>query len=264
MHLFGSSANRLISNENDVDGVPELALRDIDLTIGAGEKIAICGRTGSGKSSLLALILKFLEPLRGDGYVLIDGLPLSRIHRPTLRERIIAVPQGTVFLPDGSTFQQNLDPFSAATADDCKEVLQLVGLWSALEDKGGLDAPMEAEHLSHGQRQLMSLGRAILRRRIRSRARGGDGCRGGILLLDEVSSSVDYETEKMMKDAITGEFKDYTVVAISHRLDVIMDFDRVVVMDSGNIVETGDPRVLAEETGTRFGELVMLGLGKQS
>jgi ABC-type transport system involved in cytochrome bd biosynthesis, ATPase and permease components len=120
---------------------------------------------------------------------------------------------------------------------------------------GGLDAGMSAGTLSAGQRQLMSLGRALLRRFIR--ARNGSDC--GILLLDEVSSSVDHETERVMQEIIRVEFKEYTIIAVSHRLDMIMDFDRVVVMDKGEIVEVGNPVVLAGQAETRFGDLVLAG-----
>jgi ABC-type multidrug transport system fused ATPase/permease subunit len=104
----------------------------------------------------------------------------------------------------------------------------------------------------------MSLGRALLRRRIKAQNLGirGGGSMGGILLLDEVSSSVDHETEHVMREIIKTEFHEYTVIAVSHRLEMIMDFDRVVVMDMGEIVEVGNPRVLAERAETRFGELL--------
>jgi ABC-type multidrug transport system fused ATPase/permease subunit len=117
---------------------------------------------------------------------------------------------------------------------------------------------MSASTFSAGQRQLLSLGRALLRRRIRARSLGlgGGGSDGGILLLDEVSSSVDGETERVMQEVIRVEFGGYTVVAVSHRLEMVMDFDRVVVMDTGEIVEVGNPIVLAGETGSRFGDLV--------
>ena len=107
----------------------------------------------------------------------------------------------------------------------------------------------------------MSLGRALLGRRIRARNLGirGGGVEGGILLLDEVSSNVDHETERAMQEIIRAEFRDYTIVAVSHRLDMIMDFDRVVVMDAGEIEEVGNPAALAGMEGTRFGELARAG-----
>lgn len=234
----------------------QLALHNIYLRITSGEKVAICGRTGSGKSSLIALLLKLLDPLPETAEnAVIDNIPLHRINRSALRQRIIAVPQEAVFLPDGSTFQANLDPSVVSTPEECQAVLAAVGLWKFVQERGGLDAGMSAGTLSAGQRQLMSLGRALLRRRVRARDLG-TGSDRSILLLDEVSSSVDHETECVMQEIIRTEFKDYTVIAVSHRLDMIMDFDRVVVMDTGEIVETGNPAVLAAETMSRFGNLV--------
>ncbi|KAI0965812.1 putative ABC multidrug transporter [Xylaria arbuscula] len=257
IEMKGVSASYDVSSTNETGN---LALRNIDLTISSGEKIAICGRTGSGKSSLIALLLKLLDPVPGsDGSVLIDNAPLHRIDRPVLRQRMIAVPQEAVFLPDGSTFQANLDPTDISTPSECEAVLEQVGLLRFVQDRGGLDALMSAGTLSAGQKQLMSLGRALLRRRSLARSLlrlGGSGTEGGILLLDEVSSSVDHETERIMQEIIRTEFKDYTVVAVSHRLDMIMDFDRVVVMDKGEIVELGNPMVLAAQEGARFRDLI--------
>ncbi|RYC64377.1 hypothetical protein CHU98_g1836 [Xylaria longipes] len=207
--------------------------------IGSGEKIAICGRTGSGKSSLIALLLKLLDSVPGtDGSVLIDNAPLQRIDRSVLRQRIIAVPQEAVFLPDGSTFRANLDPTNILAPAECETVLAKVDLLQFVQERGGLDAPMNAGTLSAGQRQLMSLRRVLLRR-----AAGR-----------EIFS--DHETERIMQETIRAEFKDYTVVAVSHRLDMIMDFDRVVVMDKGEVVEVGNPMVLAVQEGARFHELI--------
>ncbi|KAM0467781.1 hypothetical protein ACHAP7_011585 [Fusarium lateritium] len=244
------------------DNTSNIALRGINLRISPGEKVAICGRTGSGKSSLVALLLKLLDPLtENGGEVVIDGTPLHRIDRPALRQRILAVPQEAVFLPDGTTFKLNLDPLSVSSDEECESVLVKVGMWQYVQEVGGLDAGMSPETLSAGQRQLMSLGRVLLRRRIRAQQFGlaGQTRDNGILLLDEVSSSVDHETERVMQEIIRAEFENYTVIAVSHRLDMIMDFDRVVVMDTGEIVEVGVPTQLAEESGSKFGELVKAG-----
>ncbi|PQE21899.1 ABC multidrug transporter protein [Rutstroemia sp. NJR-2017a BVV2] len=257
IELKGVSAD--YNAENQSESAPKLALRNIHLTINSGEKVAICGRTGSGKSSLIALLLKLLDPTLETAHnAIIDDTPLHRISRSALRQRIIAVPQEGVFLPDGSTFQANLDPSNLSTAEECQAVLTAVDLWTFVQERGGLTAGMSASTFSAGQRQLLSLGRALLRRRIRARnlGPGGGGSDGGILLLDEVSSSVDGETERVMQEVIRVEFGEYTVVAVSHRLDMVMDFDRVVVMDTGEIVEVGNPMLLAGETGSRFGDLV--------
>ncbi|KAL4971316.1 P-loop containing nucleoside triphosphate hydrolase protein [Aspergillus desertorum] len=250
-----------------------LALKKITLTIQPGEKIAICGRTGSGKSSLLALLLKLLDPLPPSDNdqetpIVIDEIPLHRIHRATLRQRLIAVPQDPVFLPDGSSFRANLDPSSTATPEECQEVLEAVRLWTFVQERGGLNAALTAGTFSAGQRQLFSLGRAVLGAIVRRRlippqpegsslpSASAGQVRGGILLLDEVSSSVDQETERIMQEIIREQFKRYTIIAVSHRLKMIMDFDRVVVMDRGAVVEVGSPVVLRDLDGSRFGELV--------
>lgn len=243
---------------------PKLALRDVTMRIGSGEKVAICGRTGSGKSSLVSLLLKLLDPLPSclsnpsGGEISIDDIPLRSLDRAALRDRIIAVPQETVFLPDGATFTANIDPSGNASLADCEAALVAVGLWNFVAERGGLEAGMNPETLSAGQKQLFSMGRALLRRQLRTAhsSSSGSGTAGGILLLDEVSSSVDRETERRMQEIIREEFRGYTVIAVSHRLEMIMDFDRVVVMDLGQIIEIGVPRTLAHEIGSRFGELV--------
>lgn len=195
----------------------------------------------------------------------IDGISLSTIDRTTLRRRIIAVPQDAVFLPDGTSFRENLDPFKVSTDADCLAVLQAVELWPFVSDKGGLDAGMISDSLSQGQKQLFSLARAMLRARIRSAAllASGEGYEkgnnGGVLLLDEVSSSVDVDTDRAMQRIIMREFEGYTIVMVSHRLDMVMGFNKVVVMDAGSVVEAGPPRELVETEGSRFRELWLVG-----
>ncbi len=112
-----------------------------------------------------------------------------------------------------------------------------------VEKKGGLDADLSEDMLSHGQRQLFCLARAILRP-------------GRIVVLDEATSSVDRATDALMQSVIREEFRGRTVIVIAHRLETIMDFDRVVVMDRGRIVEVGEPERLMRERGSRFRLLV--------
>lgn len=241
----------------------------------------------SGKSSVVLLLLRLLDPLPScTGSMFIDGLSLHSMDRATLRRRVIAVPQDPVFLPDGTSFKTNLDPFDVATDGECQGVLETVRLWAMVCDRGGLEAGMNADTLSQGQKQLFSLARAVLRRRVRTRellAETGeayltpgsainDGMelqpvaqpvgpspRGGLLILDEFSSSVDKETEKEMQQIIRREFESYTILMISHRLEMVMGFDKVLVMDAGKVVEQGVPRELAEQDGSRFKHLWTLG-----
>ncbi|KAI1762775.1 P-loop containing nucleoside triphosphate hydrolase protein [Hypoxylon sp. FL1150] len=259
-----SSEEPASSDEKDNGNSRHLALRNLHLSIAPGEKVAICGRSGSGKSSTILLLLRLLDPVAPDSdKVIIDETALNKIDRATLRQRVIAVPQDPVFLPDGTTFQTNLDPFGTSTADECRAVLETVNLWDFIGERGGLGAGMSGDSLSGGQRQLFNLARAILRRRARSKqigaefGEGGSVASGGILLLDEVSSSVDQSTDKAMQNIIRDEFEGYTIVMVSHRLDMVLGFDTVVVMDKGSIVETGRPQLLLETNGSKFRELCM-------
>ncbi|KAI2463185.1 ABC transporter type 1, transmembrane domain-containing protein [Annulohypoxylon bovei var. microspora] len=249
------------SSDTDAEGLPHLALDDLNLTIAPREKVAICGRSGSGKSSTILLLLRLLDPIAScTEKIIIDDIPLHKIDRATLRQRIIAVPQEPVFLPDGTSFQANLDPFGASTGDDCRAVLETVRLWDFIDGRGGLAAGVSADTLSGGQRQLFNLARAILRRRIRLRQLQSEFGEksveiGGILLLDEVSSSVDQDTHKAMQRITMEEFKEYTIIMISHRLDMVEGIDTIIVMDKGRIVESGNPRSLLETDGSKFREL---------
>lgn len=245
-----------------------LALKSVNLEIRPGEKVAICGRSGSGKSSIISLLLRLLEPLPSCAdSILIDNTPLALVNRNTLRERILTIPQEVVFLPDGTSFQMNLDPFGASHEEDCWTALDSVGLNNLVEEHGGLAAGMDVEMLSQGQKQLFSLARALLRLKVRNRhldnSYGETGAgRRGILLLDEFSSGVDYETDRTMQKIIREEFEAYTIIMVSHRLEMVLDFDTVVMMDAGSVVETGRPSILIERQGSRFRELWMVGREK--
>ncbi|KAK8130252.1 hypothetical protein PG999_002632 [Apiospora kogelbergensis] len=210
---------------------------DITLSIASVEKVAICGRTGNDKLSVISLLLKLLDPVAygQTSHVSVGGLSLDRIDPPALRSRLIALPQDAIFLPDGSSFRQNLDHTGLASPEKCRRVLEVVGLRALVsgQQHGGLEAGLSSRSLSQGQRQLFSLARTVLRRRMR-------GSPGGVLLLDEVYSSVDFEG---------------CTIAVSHRLDMVIDYDKVAVMDKGSIVEVGNPRQLALEANTRFGNL---------
>ncbi|CAK7275083.1 hypothetical protein SEPCBS119000_006500 [Sporothrix epigloea] len=247
---------------------PRLVLDNLSLTFRAGAKVAICGRTGSGKSSFILLLLRLLDPCTPVNWnasesddappnlIFIDDLPLHKIDRPTLRERIIAVPQDANFLPDGTSFRENLDPFGTADAAKCQAALEAVQLWSFVLERGGLETGLTADTLSQGQKQLFSLARAILRRRVRA----SGGSETGVLLLDEVSSSVDQATDRAMQNVIREEFAKYTVIMVSHRLDVVLaTCDTVVVLDQGRLVESGAPATLAETEGSRFRQLWLVG-----
>lgn len=266
-----------------------MTLKDVNLEIMPGEKVAICGRTGrhvaishpssnktnttaSGKSSLLLLLLRLLNLSSGsEQSISIDGERLAKIDGNIARQRIIALSQDAVFLPDGTSFRMNLNPEGLASDYVCTKSLEAVGMWEYVVDHGGLSGELTADELSQGQKQLFALARAIVRRRVRAMVSHNDmddrsanspsgvdlaaSTGGGLLILDEYNSSVDVETNERMQAIIAQEFKNYTVVMVSHRLETVMGFDRIVILDAGRVVEQGAPRTLLEDEGSRFREL---------
>lgn len=233
-------------DEDNGEDSATLTLRNISLNIQAGEKVGLVGRTGSGKSSLILLLLRLLEPTaetETSGQFTIDRIPLCRIHRDTLRQRLIAVPQDMIFLAAGETFKAALDPYERASDEECQSALDEVGLLPTIEEAGGLHVAVGKDKLSHGQKQLFSLAIAVLRARARQR----NGTEGGVLLLDEVTSNVDWGTEKTIMDVVATVFQKYTVLAVTHSLESVAGFDRVVEMADGQIISDGTATSLIQE-----------------
>ncbi|KAH8881831.1 putative ABC multidrug transporter [Thozetella sp. PMI_491] len=203
------------------------ALSSITLRIPAGQKVGVCGRSGSGKSSLALSLLRMLEIQ--DGRVTIDGVDIRTLPRDTVREHITAVPQEPYFLK--GTVRLNADPRECHSDWEIGEALNQVQLWNLIDSKGGLDMEVTQDSFSHGQRQLFALARALLNP-------------SKIVILDEASSSVDTATDKIMHQLIRERFRDSTIISVAHRLDTILDFDRVIVLGKGRIVEDDSPAAL--------------------
>lgn len=205
-------------------------LKNVSMEIRAGEKIGICGRSGSGKSSLLMTLFRMLE-IPSSNSILVDGVDIATIPRQTVRSRFNAIPQDPFFMKGNIRF--NASPECSGTERDEAIIaaLKKVQLWSVVQRKGGLDVELETETFSHGQRQLFCLARALLRR-------------SKIVVMDELSSSIDVATDRLIQKVIRDEFADVTVVVVAHRLETIVDFDRVAVMSDGRLVEFEDPQVL--------------------
>jgi len=168
------------------------------------------------------------------GTISIDGVDVSTISRQEIRRRLITLPQEPFFI-HGSV-RENIDPQEGATDERIQEVLRSVDMWNFFETRGGLDELLDDDKLSHGQRQLFCLARAILKQ-------------GKILIMDEATSSVDSDTDTVMQRVLREEFAGRTMIAIAHKLQTILDFDRVLLLDKGQIVETGNPQeLLANDT----------------
>lgn len=134
----------------------------------------------------------------------------------------------------------NADPTGAASDELITAVLVKVGLWTILESRGGLDADMVVNPLSHGQQQIFCLARAMLRKGNK------------ILVLDEATSNVDAETDGLMQKLIRQEFAEWTIMTVAHRLDTILDSDRILVLDKGIVVENGSPEELIAKKGAFY------------
>ncbi|UNI24992.1 hypothetical protein JDV02_010703 [Purpureocillium takamizusanense] len=223
---------------NAEDAQSQPAIRNVDLNILAGQRVAIIGRTGSGKSSLLLTLLHLLDVETGQ--ITIDGLDLSRIPRQALRSTIVAIPQDAVELP--GSVRENLTWFDAGAASESSSVmdkamqqaLSRVGLWDMVSQRGGLGSNLNDVGLSAGQKQLFSLARALLE--VRKRKCSGSGG-GGIVLMDEPTSSVDQETDAKVRSIVAEEFGGYTILIASHRLDATRDADVVVQVEGGSVVQ---------------------------
>ncbi|KAF4819093.1 ABC transporter atnG [Colletotrichum siamense] len=205
------------------------ALRDFTLDITSGQRVAICGRSGSGKSTLIAALTRMAELVSGS--IRIDGVDVGSVHPSDVRSAINTIPQEPFFFH--ATVAKNLDPTGVLSDDLLRAAVEKVQMWQVIEDAGGLHAAGTLDNLSQGQKQLLALCRAILKP-------------SKIVLMDEATSSVDQHTASMMKQVIQDEFKNVTVIAVAHQLSTILDYDVVVVMDSGNIAEIGNPAILLE------------------
>ncbi|XP_068898236.1 multidrug resistance-associated protein 1 isoform X1 [Tenebrio molitor] len=211
----------------------DLVLKGVNFSINGGEKVGIVGRTGAGKSSLTLSLFRIIEAAEGE--ILIDGVNISSLGLHTLRSRLTIIPQDAVLF--SGSLRMNLDPFDKHSDEEVWMALEHAHLKSFVK---GLTAGLYhevtegGENLSVGQRQLICLSRALLRKT-------------KVLVLDEATAAVDLETDDLIQRTIRTEFKDCTVLTIAHRLNTIMDSDRVIVLDQGKIVEFDSPSNLLKQ-----------------
>ncbi|RDW59258.1 plasma membrane ATP-binding cassette transporter [Coleophoma crateriformis] len=210
-------------------GLPEV-LCGFDLTVNAGEHVAIVGRTGAGKSSFVSSLFRVCE-LSG-GCISIDGVDISRVLLKDLRSRLSIQPQDSILFR--GTVRSNLDPFHQHTDEELW--LALRGAW--LANSVYLDDVVQDEgsNFSHGQRQQLGLARLLVRG-------------NKIVVCDEATSSVDLETDEKIQRTMVEAFKGKTVLTVAHRIRTIVHYDRVCVMDQGKIVELGTPMELWKSGG---------------
>ncbi|XP_044152162.1 ATP-binding cassette sub-family C member 3 [Bufo gargarizans] len=217
----------------------DLVLKDLSLSVKGGERIGIVGRTGAGKSSMTLCLFRILEA--AEGMIKIDGVNISEIGLHSLRSMLTIIPQDPVLF--SGTLRMNLDPFEKYTDDEIWKALELSNLKkfvSSQAEKLNYECSEGGENLSVGQCQLICLARALLRKT-------------RILVLDEATAAIDLETDDLIQMTIRMHFEDCTVLTIAHRLNTIMDYTRVLVLDKGRIAEFDTPTNLIAARGIFYG-----------
>ncbi|XP_015732142.1 multidrug resistance-associated protein 6 isoform X1 [Coturnix japonica] len=213
----------------------ELALKHINLTINGKEKIGITGRTGAGKSTLAAGLLRLVEA--AEGAILIDGQDIAQLGLHDLRMKITVIPQDPVLF--SGTLRMNLDPLNQYTDADiwtALELTQLKNFVADLPEQLEYKCTDQGENLSTGQKQLVCLARALLQK-------------AKVLILDEATAAIDTETDLQIQSALRTQFKESTVLTIAHRINTIMDCDRILVLENGQIAEFDTPKQLIAQKG---------------
>uniref|UniRef100_A0AAX7TC93 ATP-binding cassette, sub-family C (CFTR/MRP), member 3 n=1 Tax=Astatotilapia calliptera TaxID=8154 RepID=A0AAX7TC93_ASTCA len=226
----------------------DLVLKDITLRVKGGEKIGIVGRTGAGKSSMTLCLFRLLEAAGGE--ITIDNVKISEIGLHDLRSKLTIIPQEPVLF--SGTLRMNLDPFEKYSDEEVWKALEHSHLHKFVSNQAAkldLECSEGGENLSVGQRQLVCLARALLRKT-------------RILILDEATAAIDLETDDLIQSTIRTQFEDCTVFTIAHRLNTIMDYTRVLVLDKGRIAEFDTPTNLISKRGIFYGMAKDAGLAQ--
>ncbi|KIJ23785.1 hypothetical protein M422DRAFT_275570 [Sphaerobolus stellatus SS14] len=222
-------------------------LHNLNFTLNAGERVGILGRTGCGKSTLALSFFRFVEP--SQGHIIVDGVDISKIGLTDLRSRLTIIPQDPTIL--SGTLRSTLDVFDEYEDAEIFEALRRVHLIPSTdvsEDSEvnenvfrNLDSSVSegGDNFSTGEKQLICMARAILKR-------------AKVLIMDEATASVDYATDELIGRTIREEFADSTILTIAHRLRTVVDYNRVMLLDEGRIVEFDTPANLLSNPDSRF------------
>jgi len=214
----------------------KIVLKDINLLIKPKERIGIVGRTGSGKSTLCLCLLRIIEATSGK--ILIDDVDISKVGLSLLRRIITIIPQDPTLIE--GTLRENLDPLGSFDDQSMIDILKSIGMDYILKENGlNFVIKENGDNLSAGERQLVCIARAMIRK-------------NKIIIMDEITSNIDYDTEVLIQKAILTTLKVNTVITIAHRIKTILDYDRILVFDQGSIVEQGSPKDLIEQKGQFF------------
>ncbi|CCG83581.1 Abc transporter [Taphrina deformans PYCC 5710] len=227
---------------------PEI-LKDISFTLKAGEKIGVVGRSGSGKSTLALSLLRLTHHVSGS--IVLDGKDIEDVNLSTLRRRITIIPQDPVLF--SGTVRTNLDPFGTVSDALLQQALHHSGLDAQSNDAEltatrattTLDSKVTeaGQNFSQGQRQILALARAIVRN-------------SKLIIMDEATASCDGATDARIQETLRTQFRDSTVLTIAHRLRTICDYDRIMVMQEGKLIEMDSPANLMNVKGGVFAGMI--------
>uniref|UniRef100_A0A803TPK7 ATP binding cassette subfamily C member 8 n=1 Tax=Anolis carolinensis TaxID=28377 RepID=A0A803TPK7_ANOCA len=224
------------------DSTLKPVLKHVNAHISPGQKIGICGRTGSGKSSFSLAFFRMVDTFEGE--IIIDGIDIAKLPLQTLRSRLSIILQDPILF--SGTIRFNLDPEKKCSDSMLWEALEIAQLKHVVKAlPGGLDASITegGENFSQGQRQLFCLARAFVRKT-------------SIFIMDEATASIDMATENILQKVVMTAFADRTVVTIAHRVHTILNADMVIVMKRGVILEYDKPEILLEQEGSVFASFV--------
>lgn len=208
-------------------------LKDVDFTIRSKEKVGIIGRTGAGKSSVISTLFRLYDI---DGQIKIDDVDIKTMKLNSLRTQLSIIPQNPVLFT--GTLRSNLDPYRRHTDNVLWKALEEVYIKDIVKDLND-EIAEGGSNFSIGQRQLICLARAVLKN-------------NKILVLDEATANVDPNTETLIQKTIKEKFADCTVFTIAHRLETIMNSDKILVLDKGKLIEFDSPSSLLNDEYSRF------------
>jgi ATP-binding cassette subfamily C (CFTR/MRP) protein 1 len=204
----------------------------------AGEKVAIVGRTGAGKSTILLALFKLVDLEAGS--IEIDGVDISELSNRLLRRSLTIIPQQPLIF--SGTLRENVDPFKDYSDAEITAALRATQMGDFLDSKEGLLTEVSLATLSTGESQLISMARALL-------------TKSKVVCLDEATSNIDYDTENLLHKLLHDKFSDCTVLNVVHRIENILDYDRVIIMSQSTVVENGDPTKLLADSSSHFHHL---------
>ena len=216
----------------------ELVLKNINFHIKPGEHLGIVGRTGSGKSTISLCLFRILEAF--SGHIYIDGIDIGKVGLNKLRESITIIPQDSTLM--NGTLRYNIDPIKAFTDKEIIQVMKKIGFdYIIKQHQSGLDQNISenGSNLSIGEKQLICITRAILRKT-------------KIIVLDEATASIDYKTEEIIQKALNELLVNSTMLCIAHRIKTVINADKILVLENGEIAEFDTPKNLLENKNSLF------------